>query len=676
MKFLKILANLLGVQAVAQKENQVSLTGEQETRLTSVLGEEHFKTLIEQANAELQGVATAKEELESIKASSEEDKATLLAKIEELETEKSQLKANVEKLSAEPETIVESGKNLAGAVFAENGQLFGLEGKIWSIDAPWNAKALSGAKGSTTNFKSSAAIQRMNDDFLDFVRTYPTEVESLFNKYFTLPAHWPTITGVATEVMSATISVANVTQPRKATWAPKGDVVFKAEVMRVYPTQIDLQFNYAELQRIETNWLNSFNKEGTQAYKMSFIAFLLMEFLKKARMEDADVLIRGVHVPTPEDRDKEKPVSHLNRANGLLKLIFDARTEKKYRPFNMGMSWTYANAVDYIDGFIKKLPDTVRSSEALQMILSPSKIMDYKRRYAELFGGNQDYTGYPETPRDYPNIKFVPLQWLEGSDVIIITPMDNIKILEFKPEEKSILTVEKFLRDVYVFGDYRLGIGIQHIGLPVVEGDPLALVKQAIWTNNTPLFSVNFFSTAYDNKTGILEVNHNRIKPDVDFSTDIKDIKGNIGDILIIRGDISMPTDVKVKNTAKISLANNKDFKLKEGGDLTLIKKADKWVEVSRTTAPALESSVIVFKDNILEYKAEEYSYAGTDDTLTKIEGGAEGNRLRITGGANTLTINSVQGNIKVDSAVQLQGEDKFIDFVFVNGVWTELDRG
>lgn len=689
MKFLKILATLLGVSAVAQKDNAVSLTDAEKDKLSSLLGEDKATLLIAEANAELSNVQSAKTTLAE-KEKELAEKATLISELEQkvktLTEDKTKLNAQITKLSNEPET---SAPTLSGVmsnvvdvfakkVFVENGQLYGLTGPEWTIkDRPWNAKASEGARGSTTDFKSSVVIQRMNDDFLDYVRTYPQEIRSIFAEYFKLPEHWQVISGVLNEQITASVSVGTVTQARKARWSPKGDIVFKAEVRKVYPTQIDLQFNYHELQKIETNWLNGFNREGSQAYKMSFVAYLLVEFLKKARMEDADVLIRGIFVDVPEDREKDKPGHYLHRGNGLLKITFDAKLENKIRPFNMGMKWSFANSVDYIDAFIQKIPDVVRSSEPLQMLLSPSKLLDYKRRCEQLYGGNTDYKGYPETPKDYPNIKFVPLQWLEGTDVIITTTMDNIDILEYLPEEKSMLTIEKFLRDVYVFADYRLGIGYKHIGVATVEGDPLALVKQIVWINNEPLFSANFFATSYDDKTGYLNVNHNRVKPDADFSTDITDIKGEVGDIIIIRGDISMASDVKVKHGTKISLAGSKDFKLKEGGDLTLMCLKDgTYKEVSRTTSPALEPTHQTFNDTTLEYKADEYVYEGTDNTLAKIEGGSEGNRLRIVGGENgDLTINNIDGNVKVNSEIVLSDASKFIDFVYVNGVWTEIDR-
>ena len=82
-----------------------------------------------------------------------------------------------------------------------------------------------------------------------------------------------------------------------------------------------------QMVQIETNWLNQFNREGTYAYKMTFIEYLISQYLMQARSEDADVLVRGVFVPTPEDYDY--PVSYLLRNDGVLKLAFDAKIAGK-----------------------------------------------------------------------------------------------------------------------------------------------------------------------------------------------------------------------------------------------------------------------------------------------------------------------------------------------------------
>ena len=700
MKFKAILMGLLMWTTFKQKDNNVELSEDENAKLIAEIGAEDASLLISQVNAELAGVKSAKAQLAEAKTelaaqvqASEGDKTAieqLTKKIEDLSTQVSTQEGLISKLKDEPETNMKQFMGTAGEIlgkaFEIGGKLLGLDagasGNLWAIDRPWNVSALSGAKGSTTDFRSSAAIETLNNDILDFQQEYPDKIDSYFTDFLKLPEHWKAEIGSLATLLSIGISVGEVTQPRKAFWMPKGNIVFKVEEFKPDPVQIDLQFNYWEMQKIERNWLRMFNKEGAFAYKMTFIEYLLSYYLQKARQEDASVAILGVKVETPEDFQPQKTgkaVSYLNRTDGLLKKVFDAKVAGKYRPFNLGMVYSYANSVDYIDGFLNQVPKEAFGIGTLQLVIDPQMATDYKNRDEEIRGGNNNYVGYPTNPRDYSNVEFVPVEQLRGTNFMMLTTWDNIGTSEDAEKGKKILTIEKFLRDVYVFGDYYFGLRIKHIGLPTVEGDALAMSKQLIWTNDVPMFSANFFSTAYDDTTGIMRVNHNRVKPDGGFSTDIAKIEGNVGNFLILRGDVSMATAVKVKMNADLLLTA--DFNLKLGGDLTLVKQANgKWKEVSRTAAPAVAPTSVNFTGTTIAYAASEYLYTGgAAATLAGITGGVEGNTVRIYGGVDAghaLTVADVSGNIDVASNAVLDSNAKYVDLVYIGGVWTEFGRG
>ena len=702
-----MLADLLGLTtAPVLKDGILELSQEQQNSLEEQLGAVDMATMIAQVTAELEGVAEIAAQL----ATAREDAAAQALVVENLTAQNATLTNQVAVLAGQPEdnpnaqpiaavvgtggagsimsrAVAAAGIVLAttlgtsalwgGEVKAVGNQLMGEAGQLWSIDRPWNMRATKGASFVATKFNNDITIDRLNGDLEDFIRQNPSKIDNIYMQYYNLPELWKshTVFGVADRIVTATITVTEVTQPRKDKWLPKGSASIKAEEMRVRPAQIDLQFDYKKMVQIETNWLNQFNREGTQAYKMTFIEYLITQYLMQARSEDANVLVNGVYVETPEGYDTA--VSYLLRNDGVRKLLFDARLLNKYRPFeNLGTP-TEANIVDYIHKMIQSLPDDVRTSP-LQLDLAPFWIRAYKTRDEQLRGTNNNYDGYPQTPRDYPNIQFVPVVQWEGSDIMVITTPDNIKPLEFKPEEKSMLTIEKDRRTVYVFGDYRLGIGFNHFGLVADKADPLRFRKQIVWSNNVPLFRADFFVSFYDEGTGIIDVAHNRVQPAAGFTTDIIKINGNVGNILIIKGDITLTTAVNVKDNADIDLTA--DFNLKSGGTLTLVKQANgTYKEVSRTTAPEKVSSLINFTATSFDYNAgNEFAYKGTAAvTLAEILNGSEGNTVRIYGQAtNTLTVDSVAGKIKTNSAYVLNSEAKFIDLVKVDGLWVEMGRG
>lgn len=691
-KFTMMLAKLLGIEDIALKDGVIDISQEQKNSLSEQLSATEMATLMEQVTSELSGVADIKTQLQTAQetATAAQAAATLAnvekegadAKITALENKVSELTNSVKILADGPETVAAVAKGIIANSYAKvqdvAGQLMGLQGPLWAMDRPWNKRVVTGLSASSTDFSSKVTLDQLSSDIIGFQTEYPTAFDDIFSKKYNIPELWKqnTVFGVSDRLVSATIEVSEVTQGRKMYWNPKGGATIRAEVMQVRPTQIDLQFTYAQMQRIETEWIHGYNREGTQAYKKFFVEFLLVKYVEKARNEDADVKVRGVYVPFPDDDKKRVAASYLFRHDGVLKIIFDAKEAGKYRPFNLG-KFTDANIKEKIHQAIDMLPPQIRTAD-LQLDLSPYWIRAYKLRDEIERGQNNNYDGYPANPRDYSNIAFVPVEQFEGSDIMIITFKDNIKPLEFKPEEKTMFKIEQFIRDWYIFADYRDGIGVNHIGYKTTEDDPLKFYKQAIWTNDVPLFNADFFAVAYDHKTGILEAFHNRVQPEEEFTTDIVEIEGKIGNILVLRGDKTMGSNVKVKKGAKLDLTA--DFELKTGGTLTLLRTTAGWKEVSRSSAPDVASSVVKFADSTIEYEGAgsmEFAYSGdATETLTNILGGLEGNRLRIYGSNNALTISTIENIVKVDSDAVLDSNTKFIDLIFVGGFWNELSRG
>lgn len=689
-KFTKMLLGLLGIEALKTKDGLPDLSIEDRNSLENQIGAEDMATLIEQVTAELSGVADARTQLAEARSNltiAEANTGQLEGRLAEALATVGTLQEQVATLEDQPDTVLSSASNLSQfrgtasdivkAVHAVGSQLMGLEGQFWATDRSWNARALGGSKMAATDFTSQIVVDRLNGDLEDFIRQNPASIDDIFNQYFSFPEIWKanTIYGVADRLTTATILTEEVTQPRKDGWMPKGSAHILPEEMRIRPVQMDLQWNYNKLVVIENNWINSFNREGTQAYKMHFVEYLVTFYLKQARSEDANVLINGVFVPTPEGY--KHPVSYLHRNDGILKLMFDARGVK-YRPFNIGVP-TLANICDYIDEkLIGGLDPEVRN-QPLELALSPYWLRGYKKRDEIIRGQNNNYEGYPKTPRDYPNITFVPVTQFEGTDIMFITVPGNVTPLEYKPEEKSLLTFEKFLRNIYAFADYRLGIGFKHIGLVTDSADESRFLKQVIWSNNTPLFKKDFYVNVYDNKTGLVEVSHNRVKLAEEFTTDIKKITGDVGRFLIIRGDVSLPASVNVKKNTDLKLTA--DFDLKTGGTLTLVKNTDgTYTEVSRTDEPEVKATAIEFIGATIDYEnASEFVFVGSTVSLTDISGGTEGNVIRILGGADeshALTIESVAGKIKVNSTYVLDANAKYMDLIYVDGVWMEVGRG
>jgi len=565
-------------------------------------------------------------------------------------------------------------KHSATHLFASGKDFDAFEGRNWN-------KLAVGQSTTATDWTASEGvnISKLNGDMELFFRENPDVIKSLHRDNFGLPAHWKKKTNVVDRINSGSIATAEISQARKLPWLPKNKQTIQSEEGKIYPISIDIEFLGHFLSEIEASWLSNYNKEGSQAYKLTFVRFLVAELDKRARLEDRIATMKGVYVPTPDDATTAG--RFINRQNGLLYLMWKARDiDKKYRAFNIGTP-TDANIVDYIDTLLKSLPLDVRTSLGLELDLSPAWLKAYKRRTETLYGANNDYSGYPAAPKDFPNIKFVENVDLEGSDFMFVTFSDNIEILENIPKEKSLYHFEYMLRKIYAFADYKLGIRLIHIGNKVKAGDPAEFKVQTIWSNNVPMFSNDFFAPVFDDTTGELEVTFNQLKVDAGWKTDITKISGLAEGVIVkIQGDTALASAKYVKDNSDLDLAS--DFDLSNGGTLSLIVLADGTLkELARTAEPAstAEESVVSYDTATLDAAdGSEFTYTGTAAlTITEILNGVQGQKVKVYGNAaasQDVTINTI-GNIKVASAAVLKLDTDSIEFVLLDGVWTEFNR-
>jgi hypothetical protein len=593
------------------------------------------------------------------------------------------LKLMDESLGDSPEAII---KNASPKVKHNATHLFASGKGYDALDRPWNRKAAALASGnmtvSATDFTDQPTIQKLNDDMKLYYRENPTELKSLTRDKFGLPDFWPTRTKVDDLVADASIATAEVSQSRKLPWLPKNKQTIQAEEGKIFPIQIDAEFIGFRLQKMEASWLNMMNKEGSQPYKESFVRFLVSEIDKKARIEDRVATIKGIYVETPENATEAGRA--LNRQNGLLYLAQQARdVTKKYRPFDLGLPTT-TNIVDYVDNFIKQLPQDVREQQGLVLYLSDEWLRAYKRRSETLFGTNMDYSGYPETPKDYPNVKFQRLIDMGGSDFMFLTFDDNIEILENVPAEKSMYKFEYLLRKMYIWADYKMGIRFIHIGNTVEAGDPDEFKVQTVWSNTAPIFTRDTFVPFHETSAGTaLKLPFNNVYVAKNRTSNVVSISNYAdyaGQVIKIKGDAALATNVLVKDdNAKINLTA--DFALNTGGTLTLyVPLTGVPVEVSRTTTPeTVATADVSFNTNAIDANlGVVYKAAHTVTTaITTVLNGVPGKTIAIYG-TDAVGVNvtlSTTGNIKLASAATLDTAAHYIELTLIDGLWQETKR-
>ena len=703
-KTVALFSALLGTKEIPidGEAQTLNLSAEQRQKIVDALGEDLAGEAINGINSEIKNMAQENLNLKAIKdevdamvrlsALTEEELKNVakdgngapetVALVQAIAKKNNEQAAQIQKLIADPEGDVPSAiiQGNSKKITHSASHLFGSTKAYDAFEERnWNARA-AGLTTAATNFTDQPTVQKLNNDLDLYFRENPEELKSLHRDNFGLPAFWNKRTKVDDKVADATIATAEISQARKLPWLPKNRQIIKPEEGQIFPIQIDIEYVGYFLQKIEASWLNMMNKEGSQPYKTSFVRFLVSEIDKKARQEDRIATIKGVYVETPEDATT--PGRFINRQNGLLYLAQQARdVTKKYRPFDLGMP-TPTNIVDYVDNFIKQLPYDVRTQQGLVLYLSDFWLKAYKRRSETLFGGNNDYTGYPTNPKDYNNIKFEVLVDMEGSDFMFMTFDDNIEVLENIPAEKSMYHFEYLKRMVYIWADYKMGVRFLHIGNPVVEGDPLEFSVQTVWSNTAPVFPKDFFVPVNDDATGKVKVNFKNLYVTKDWATDITEFTNTTpGTIIKIKGDTQLAAVKNVVDGAKVDLVANASFNLKSGGTLTLYVNADGTVkELARTAAP--ETNVVAdvnFDAATVDANSGSifrYNGAATK-AITGIQNGVEGKTIRIYG-TDTASVDLIfadAATINVASAATLLDATDYLQLTLVDGVWVETGR-
>lgn len=696
-----MVMGFLGSKEIPVVDGKVKFEDEHEKKLKAELSQQGLDDLIKafndelEANEEVQGfkaevkqmlidAGLTEAEVAAMVTEAQEGGAALSSEVKAIKTLLDKKDKKIQALISSPEedTPVAQLKNAIQSKIKSSATHLFASGREWDSfnGRPWNARA-AGQNVSATDYSDEVVIQKLNGDAALYFRQNPDEIKSLHRDNFGLPAFWPKRLKVDSTVVSGSILTAEITQGRKFGWLPKNNQVIEPEEGKIYPVQIDAEWDGSKLQEIEDSWLNFMNKEGSSPEKMSFVRFLVAELMKQARVEDRISTVNGIYVKTPDSATAAGKM--INRQNGLFYQLWKARDIlKKYRPFNIGAPTT-ANIYDYLHdedkGLLPLLPFDVRYAPNLKLYMSKKYWDAYKAKYKEMNGQNMDYKGLPEYPENHPNIEVVNLVD-HNNDFMFLTFGDNIEILENVPQEKSSYKFQWILRKLHLMADYKLGVRLIHIGRPVSDNTPEQFKVQSVWSNNMPIFKNDIYAPVFDNKTGALEVNFKHLEVNEGWDTDITSITGVVaGQVIKIKGNTGMTNARAVKNNANILLTGAADFDLKSGGTLTLyINENMKAQEISRTAAPeATPVADVMFTDDVID--ANEgfvFRYDGEADiAITDIVNGYEGQKITIYGtdAVDVEVSLSDTGNVVTNGAAVLGTAAHYIELVKVDGSWNKV---
>ncbi|MBQ0139366.1 MAG: hypothetical protein KBT36_08725 [Kurthia sp.] len=692
------MKKVLGIETIEVKDKQIALSEDQRATIEEKLGAEQASKLFEKMNEELQAAENESQEMLALqnvlKEISGEDKSATTVEGAEKQSTTAQAAATIKALKEEndimakqsvgdaPLTIFQNPnlKQYAASMIPQHTatHLFGDNSEFQALaNRPWNERMVSGSAKATTF--GSSELDVLQGDLEHFIRQNPTALVSFYNDFEGLPEEWSKTPGVADRITTASITFGEVTQARKDGWQPKGGISINVEIGQVYAKQIDLEWSGAKLQSLETTWLASIqNMDGSHPWKMSFIGFLLMETIKQRLLEDRNAQINGIYVPTPAN----VAGNAVNAQDGILIRLFRAiHQEKIVRVFPLGKP-TLENIVDYVDQFMKNVPEEILKLQGLELGMSNA----WKLAYLKALGDKQvlvfdEKRGVTTSTINHvvnrPNIKLQALADMVDTDFMYLTLSKNIDQLSYIPEEADKFTIGHDRRDTWAFADYKTGIRFQYIGLKLAKDFPNKYAAQVVFCNDMPVFGPNVTFPAYDYGTGMISMYYAHAKVDANFSQDIVDMDKVVpGQVIKITGNTKLASAINVKKNDKFLLGS--DFNLKSGGTLTLLVKADLTLkELSRTTSAPVIEDVHSFDNTVIDANdAIEFKFVGAEaKSLATILNGVDNKQIKITAGPAALTVvNSATISIGANAVLKANSTD-FISLIYVDGVWYEVAK-
>jgi protease-4 len=342
-----------------------------------------------------------------------------------------------------------------------------------SATRPWNQKALGLLPMSAS---TEINLDQVNQDLGAYSRQFITELQNLLIGDVLEPI-FPTVSGVQDQLVTFSLWVEEVTQAYQKAWTPKGGISIQPEIVKMFDIKIDTQFE--DLKAIEKTWLSDYNKEGSQAYKLSFVGYLLKLILIKARQEDNIAAIKGVY-KTPVAGVSGKSI---NKQDGLYEKIRKSIAEKKIKEFSIG-EWNDANILDWERSFVLSIPETVRDTPNLALYV-PTNYIEARWRKKRLLEGNyKDYDPNKSTIDGHENIRLIAVPYAGDIKRVICTYIGNIRQLEYISTDKDFITLEKEKRVINAFGDYKKSIHIGFTGKKEANAEDISYENQRIWIND------------------------------------------------------------------------------------------------------------------------------------------------------------------------------------------------
>ena len=635
-KLIQMALMLFSITAFSEKDGKKIITEDQKkiladsgfspefmTQLETAINEDteieanDKKTVVTEANTEAfekTAVGVLTSQLVTLKnqvTTLNTEKSTLAKDKETLAAEKLDLSSKIKTLSTTIETLSSEDENLPKVTKAKGEEkdmditndkfLMGVEHSFMAIDDahPYNKRAYAqlmarqGIAIPTTNAIASD-YTTLNTDLGAFNRVrYNDKIQSFIRELPSLAKLFPVQSGYMDQAvlvnlfMNSEFSQADNTSLSSFDNVLKGGHKFEDEIITMY--DVMFAYKFTSLVDLEKNWLASWNKEGSNVIKWSFVEYILTQTTIKLHNEREQRYINGKRVnPTANVAG-----SALAASNGYRQFFKNQIAAFKMKPFTMG-DWDNTTAVAYAKSFCSNIPQVIRDSGSLKLYVPFEFKKAYNENYRTLWSLSTLDSVATQYVQDYPAIEMIIVPNLSPSRMLVATLDGNLSLFEFMPGDMTNFSLEQQDWGLKVWSRWKESFWAFMVGQKMADANsfPDDYSSQMIWINDVDLNLTTY--TAMDKDATIPSVA--AAKALVSSASNsalqtITNITGGVtGDEIRLKcGHATLGIKVLQANANFVLTA---DWIPAKGDILYLVQRSDgKFFEINRTTAASVATA-------------------------------------------------------------------------------------
>lgn len=614
-------------------------------------------------------LATAQVEIETLTKEKGELSTEVVAKRTEITGLNQKIKmlsdmAELDKgTGAQNGTIIPDAKNIV-LNWDDDKQLGGITGEMYGMDRAYNQRLRAEMlyrKGIAVQVPTASSIDysRLKEDLGAFYRVpWQDRLQSFLMVLPSIESIFPLESGyqdlaVLTNIWLGEFSQADNTASDFDN-VTKGNYEFDNETLRMFSVMFAHKFK--DLKALEKSWIGSYNKEGSQVIKWSFIEYILAETAKKLHNEREQRRVNGVR----KEPDLNKPGRAMGAADGIYEFLnkkvvghIDINNGKlvyQVKPFELG-TLSPENIGEKVYQATSMIPAVLRDSGTLALYM-PSHMIVWYHKYNELhYAQNQDYKANIMYVKEYPSVKLIAVPNADNHHRIFWTLEGNIHTFEDQPGEMTKFNIEQQDWTLKVWSNWKESTWAYAVGFKYTKKEDMDYSRQMIFCNEYDRPASYFIEADKDAQpsakyhTSIVTVANTNLLA----ITDIEDAE--VGKIVTLKcGNTNK--GVKIDKSGNFSLISEA-WNPKKGDMIRLMKRDDgKFIEIGRETGaadalqfapdettPSLQGgSVFVTGENTKATAITNFTDAIAGKTYTTHGSGKENASTIATGGSFVLT--------------------------------------